>query len=80
MKNFTLTISLFLISTLVFSQYNVGYKVVTITDASRFRNIITNVYYPATVAGTDAPIVDNGTKFPVIAFGHGFVMSSLAYQ
>lgn len=80
MKNFTLTISLFLISTLVFSQYNVGYKVVTITDASRFRNIITNVYYPATTAGTDAPIVDNGTKFPVVSFGHGFVMSSLAYQ
>lgn len=80
MKNFTTTIYFLLISVITFSQYSVGYKVITITDQSRFRNIITNVYYPATTNGTDAPIVDNGTKFPVVSFGHGFVMSSLAYQ
>ncbi len=80
MKNFTFTIYFLLISAVAFSQFNVGYKVITVRDQSRFRNIITNVYYPAATNGTNAPIINNGTKFPVVSFGHGFVMSSLAYQ
>lgn len=80
MKNFTLAICLFLISTIAFSQYNVGFRYITVRDQSRFRNIITNIYYPAATTGTNVPVLDNGTKFPVVSFGHGFVMSSLAYQ
>ncbi len=80
MKNYTLTICLFLISAIAFSQYNVGFRYITVRDQSRFRNIITNIYYPAATSGTDVPVLDNGTKFPVVSFGHGFVMSSLAYQ
>ena len=80
MKNYTLTICLFLISMIAFSQYNVGFRYITVRDQSRFRNIITNIYYPAATTGTDVPVLDNGTKFPVVSFGHGFVMSSLAYQ
>lgn len=80
MKNFTLSLILFFVSLAAFSQYQVGFKVITFRDPSRFRNILTNVYYPATADSTNAPIVNDGTKFPVISFGHGFVMSSLAYQ
>lgn len=64
----------------LFAQYNIGKTTITLRDASRSRNIITNIFYPATTSGTDAAIVNDGTKFPVISFGHGFVMSSLAYQ
>lgn len=80
MKKITLVISLICFYGILFSQYNVGFKVLNLRDQSRFRNIITNVYYPASANGTDAPIINDGTKFPVVSFGHGFVMSSLAYQ
>lgn len=80
MKNITLSICLSLFSFIAFSQYSVGFKVITFRDQSRFRNIITNVYYPAIADSTNAPIINNGTKFPVVSFGHGFVMTSLAYQ
>jgi pimeloyl-ACP methyl ester carboxylesterase len=80
MKNFTITIYFMLIASVAFSQYNVGFRFITVRDQSRFRNIITNIYYPAATAGTNVPVLDNGTKFPVVSFGHGFLMSSLAYQ
>lgn len=80
MKKFTLSLLSVLLTLSALAQYNVGFKVITFRDQSRYRNIITNVYYPATTAGTDVPIVSDGTKFPVVSFGHGFVMSSLAYQ
>ena len=80
MKNFTLFVLLFCTSTFIFAQYNVGVRQLNIKDNSRLRNINTFVYYPATADSNNAPIIDDGTKFPVISFGHGFVMSSLAYQ
>ena len=80
MKNFTISVYFMLIASVAFSQYNVGFRFITVRDQSRFRNIITNIYYPAATAGTNVPVLDNGTKFPVVSFGHGFLMSSLAYQ
>ena len=50
----------------------------TFIDASRSnRNIETEIYYPATTAGDNTP-AENG-EFPVIVFGHGFVMAWSAY-
>jgi pimeloyl-ACP methyl ester carboxylesterase len=47
-------------------------------DASRSsRTVTAEVYYPATTAGDNTPMA-NG-YFPVIAFGHGFVMTWSAY-
>ncbi len=69
------------------AQYQVGHTTVTFNDPSRTggygsgggagRQIQTEIYYPAAVAGTDVP-VSVGT-FPVIVFGHGFAMSWDAY-
>jgi pimeloyl-ACP methyl ester carboxylesterase len=80
MKKTIFFIFFLVVSLVVWAEYNVGSKVITLRDQSRYRNIITNVYYPATVTGTDVPIANDSTKFPVVSFGHGFVMSSLAYQ
>ena len=62
----------------LFAQ-QVGHTTVTFVDSSRSnRQISTEIYYPAITAGNNTPIAA-GT-FPVIAFGHGFVMTWSAYQ
>ncbi|AEA45568.1 hypothetical protein Fluta_3599 [Fluviicola taffensis DSM 16823] len=72
-----------------FSQnFPVGRRTITFNDPSRTggfgsgggagRQIQSEIYYPATVAGTDVTIATG--QFPYIVFGHGFVMSWDAYQ
>lgn len=76
MKRLLLSISL-LITLSTFSQYKVGFQRVNLNST---HYIQTFVYYPSTANGENQPIVDDGTKFPVISFGHGFVMSPTAYD
>jgi pimeloyl-ACP methyl ester carboxylesterase len=60
-------------------NYPVGHKQITYTDPSRSnRSIQTEIYYPATSAGDNTPIVSG--QFPLIVFGHGFMMVWSAYQ
>lgn len=42
------------------------------------RDVGTEVYYPATAAGNNQPVASG--QFPVVVFGHGFVMSWDAYD
>lgn len=59
--------------------YQTGHIQITFTDPARAgRSIQTEIYYPAATAGTGVSCAA-GT-FPVIVFGHGFVMSWDAYQ
>ncbi|HEY0030421.1 MAG TPA: T9SS type A sorting domain-containing protein [Bacteroidia bacterium] len=59
--------------------YQVGHVQITYTDPARGgRSIQTEIYYPAATAGTGVP-VSAGT-YPVIVFGHGFVMAWDSYQ
>jgi predicted dienelactone hydrolase len=63
----------------LFGQYQIGHTTITFTDASRAnRAIQTEIYYPASVAG-DNVAMPTGT-FPVVNFGHGFLMIYAAYQ
>lgn len=64
----------------VYSQaYSIGSTTITFNDPSRSnRAIETDIYYPASSSGSNVPVA-NG-QFPVIAFGHGFVMTVAAYQ
>lgn len=58
--------------------FAIGSAEVTFTDPSRSnREIPTAIYYPATMAGNHAPYASG--VFPVIAFGHGFLMQTSAY-
>lgn len=60
-------------------SFAIGHTQITYTDPARQnRAIQTEIYYPATVAGDDVPVAA-GT-YPVITFGHGFVMVWSAYQ
>ena len=75
-----LIISFNCISTISSSQtYAVGHKQITFTDPSRSnRAIQTEIYYPATTAGDNTPFVSG--QFPLLVFGHGFVMAWSSYQ
>jgi len=59
-------------------SFQVGHKQQTFVDASRSnRNITTEIYYPSTTAGNNVSIASG--QFPVLIFGHGFVMVWSAY-
>ena len=61
------------------AQYAIGHLSTTFTDPNRNnRSIPVEIYYPAETAGEGVPLAE-GT-FPVIQFGHGFVMVWSAYQ
>ncbi|PWL33002.1 MAG: hypothetical protein DCO96_01230 [Fluviicola sp. XM-24bin1] len=88
MKQLLTTALLCLTFTLGAQPYEIGHTTITFNDPNRSggfgsgggpgRQIQSEIYYPADVAGTDVNLA-NG-KFPVIAFGHGFVMSWDAYE
>lgn len=70
--------ALFLITELA-AQFQVGHTTVTFTDPDRNnREILTEIYYPANAGGDDVEAADG--QFPVIVFGHGFVMVWSAYE
>jgi dienelactone hydrolase len=48
------------------------------TNTASGRNVGTEVYYPATTAGDNVALA-NG-QFPIVVFGHGFVMTYDAYD
>jgi len=59
-------------------SFQVGHKQQTFVDASRSnRNVTTEIYYPAATAGDNVSIASG--QFPVLVFGHGFLMVWSAY-
>ena len=74
-----LTFCLSLLSSMYTYAQQVGHTTYTFTDVSRNnRQITTEIYYPATIAGNDTPIMPG--SFPLLVFGHGFVMVYSAYD
>ena len=57
--------------------YLIGNRSITFFDASRNRNIATNLYYPGETAGSNAAVLSG--EWPVLVIGHGFVMGTDAY-
>ena len=83
MKFKFILILFFLTSGHLFSQpFQVGRASITFIDSSRNnRNIPAEVYYPADMAGENVPISSvNNLKFPVLSFGHGFLMTWDSYM
>lgn len=75
-----LLLSLITWQSLSYSQsYQVGNISTTYYDPDRNnRSIPTEIFYPALQAGSNAPVADG--MFPVVVFGHGFLMVYSAYQ
>ncbi len=63
----------------LFAQHQIGHTQITFTDPARSnRAIQTEIYYPASTTGNDVSMAAG--QYPVIVFGHGFVMAWSAYQ
>ena len=77
---FTLALTgLFLVQE-TFAQFPVGHRTITFVDPARNnRQVPAEIYYPAVAAGNNTTLASGA--FPVIVFGHGFLMpySSYAY-
>ena len=74
-----LVIILLCVSSNLFAQsFNIGHKSIDFYDITRNRNIPTEIYYPADSNGDDRPI--SFGNFPVIVFGHGFIISWDSYD
>jgi hypothetical protein len=59
-------------------NFPVGHRSMNFTDTSRNnRAIPSEIYYPGTVAGNNVTVADG--RFPVISFGHGFLMDYSVY-
>jgi pimeloyl-ACP methyl ester carboxylesterase len=83
MKNYIVFVLCILVAGHLHAQpFQIGYTTVTFTDSSRNnRNIPTEIYYPADIAGNNVSFtVANNDQFPVLSFGHGFVMTWDAYE
>ncbi len=81
-RNILLVVVLLLSLTLRAQSYLIGHATITFIDSSRNnRNVTTEIYYPADVAGNNVALSNiNTDKFPVLSFGHGFVMTWDAYK
>ena len=78
-KKIVLFFAVLLSLTIKAQTYSVGHTQITYTDPARAgRSIQTEIYYPAATAGTGVPL--SAGTYPIIVFGHGFVMAWDAYQ
>lgn len=77
----SLWFSFWVLSPIGAQPFHIGHRQITFVDVERNdRPILTEVYYPSAMNGDNVPISDlEGESFPVIAFGHGFVMEWSAY-
>jgi hypothetical protein len=73
---------IFSTATLWSQPFAIGHTTIIFIDASRGdRNIATEIYYPADVAGDDVPFTATTTvAFPSVTFGHGFIITWEAYR
>ena len=79
LKSFLILVGLLIFSANISAQsFDVGHTSITFYDSSRNRNIETEIYYPADNPGENVLIASG--NFPVIVFGHGFLMSWESYE
>ncbi len=65
----------------VAQSFSTGHYTKVFQDPSRNnRNINAEIYYPSDSDGNNVPVALNGGSFPVVVFGHGFVMTWSAYE
>lgn len=61
-------------------NYAIGHRKINYTDASRNnRTVALEVYYPASTAGENMPVINNNKKFPLVIFGHGYQLTYSDY-
>jgi pimeloyl-ACP methyl ester carboxylesterase len=75
---FICSITFYICEPVASQPYQIGHIAISLTDTSRNdRPIPVEVYYPALAAGEEVPVAPG--QFPVLTFGHGFVMDIGSY-
>lgn len=60
--------------------YFTGRQVISFTDPARAgRQVNTEIFYPANISGNNVPVAAGTDRFPVVVFGHGFVIPVSSY-
>lgn len=61
--------------------FQIGRTTLNLFDSSRNRTIATEVFYPADSNANNVPVTTSTSEaFPLLSFGHGFVMTFEAYE
>lgn len=81
-QSLTLLFLLLVVTQIGLAQpFQIGHTTINFTDPTRSNRVITTeVYYPADIAGDNVSMTSVSGTFPVLSFGHGFVMTWDAYQ
>lgn len=77
---FTLAFSVLAVFFTNGQNYPVGKRTITFTDNSRNRAVPTDLYYPAVTAGNNTALAAGNDSFPVVVFGHGFLIGTASYE
>jgi pimeloyl-ACP methyl ester carboxylesterase len=82
MKSLLNCFLLFWVSVSLAQPFSIGRTTLTFTDPDRNNRLIaTEIYYPANSNGSNVPVTTQTSElFPIISFGHGFLMTWDAYQ
>jgi predicted dienelactone hydrolase len=80
MKRISLFLVLFITLSSFGQTFEVGTAQYTFNDSERNRSIPAVIYYPSPTGGQNAPVANSQFGFPVISFGHGFVIEPEAYS
>jgi pimeloyl-ACP methyl ester carboxylesterase len=81
MKAFTFPAVFILVFGMLFpsvSAYEIGQVSTSYFDPVRSRDIGVSIYYPADTPGSSVPVAEG--HFPVVVFGHGFLLGTNNYQ
>jgi dienelactone hydrolase len=71
--------SLIILSSSLFAQpFEIGHTSALFYDSVRDRDVATEIYYPADSPGENEPV--SVGEFPVLVFGHGFLMGWESYE
>ncbi len=80
-KFFFFGFALLSFSGIVAQPFATGQRALTFTDPARGnRAVPVQIFYPAASAGTGVPLVSGTALFPVVVFGHGFVITVGSYK
>ncbi|HBI01251.1 MAG TPA: T9SS type A sorting domain-containing protein [Flavobacterium sp.] len=67
--------------TVLAQPFQIGRTTLNLFDSTRNRTIATEVFYPADSNASNVPVTSSTTDaFPLLSFGHGFVMTFEAYE
>jgi predicted dienelactone hydrolase len=81
MRQLLLLIACLFVQSLTAQNFQSGFRQITFTDPARSnRAIPIDIYYPATSSGTNTPLAPGTQTFPVVVFGHGFVIPTSSYK